>query len=63
MIFKNSTKIKLGAQNCWYEDEGSFTREISPRDLKEIGCKYLEIDLQRCYLQKVFQTGFLGLDI
>jgi triosephosphate isomerase len=40
-IFGNS--IKLGAQNCWHEDEGSFTGEISPRDLKEIGCKYVEV--------------------
>ena len=38
-----SEKIKIGAQNCCWEDEGAFTGEVSPRDLKEIGCTYVEI--------------------
>lgn len=34
------TKIKLGAQNMHYTDEGAFTGEISPVMLKEIGVDY-----------------------
>lgn len=35
------TKIKLGAQNCYFEDQGAFTGEISPIMLKEAGCSYV----------------------
>ena len=39
--FKN-TKIHVGGQNCHYiKDYGSFTGSISPKMLKEIGCKYV----------------------
>lgn len=34
------TKIKIGAQNMHYDDEGAFTGEISPVMLKEIGVDY-----------------------
>lgn len=37
---KNS-KIKLGAQNMHYAEDGAFTGEISPRMLKELNCKYV----------------------
>lgn len=37
------TKIKLGAQNCYFEDQGAFTGEISPVMLKEAGCSYVII--------------------
>jgi len=33
--------IKLGAQNMYYEDEGAFTGEISPKMLKSAGCTYV----------------------
>lgn len=33
--------LTLGAQNCFYEDEGAFTGEISPKMLKNLGCKYV----------------------
>jgi triosephosphate isomerase len=33
--------IELGAQNMYYEDEGAFTGEISPKMLKSAGCKYV----------------------
>lgn len=33
-----STNIKVGAQNCFYENEGAFTGEISPQTLFTIGC-------------------------
>ena len=39
--FKN-TKIYIGGQNCHHiEDYGSFTGSISPKMLKELGCKYV----------------------
>ena len=39
--FKN-TKIYVGGQNCHYiKDYGSFTGSISPKMLKELGCKYV----------------------
>ncbi len=35
------TKIKLGAQNMYFEDGGAFTGEISPSMLKGAGCEYV----------------------
>jgi triosephosphate isomerase len=35
------SRIGLGAQNCYWEDRGAFTGEVSPRFIKEIGCKYI----------------------
>lgn len=37
------SKIALGAQNCYWEDQGAFTGEISIPMLKEAGCKYVII--------------------
>ncbi|HPN96478.1 MAG TPA: triose-phosphate isomerase [Candidatus Moranbacteria bacterium] len=34
-------KVKLGAQNMFPQREGSFTGEISPAMLKNIGCEYV----------------------
>ena len=36
-----SSKIALGAQNVFYEDNGSFTGEISTAMLKDAGCRYV----------------------
>jgi triosephosphate isomerase len=33
--------IKLGAQNCFWENSGPFTGEISPLMLKNLGCQYV----------------------
>lgn len=33
--------IKLGAQNCFWENSGPFTGEISPLMLKNFGCQYV----------------------
>ena len=33
--------IKLGAQNCFWEERGAFTGEISPLMLKDLRCKYV----------------------
>ncbi len=34
------SKIKLGAQDVFWESQGSFTGEIQPEVLSEVGCKY-----------------------
>jgi len=33
--------LNFGAQNCFWEDKGAFTGEISPAQLKEIGANYV----------------------
>lgn len=35
--------FKLGSQNCFWEEKGAFTGEISPLMLKDLGCKYVII--------------------
>lgn len=35
--------IKVGAQNCYYQEKGAYTGEISASMLSEIGCKYVII--------------------
>jgi len=35
--------FKLGAQNCFWEEKGAFSGEISPLMLKNLGCKYVII--------------------
>lgn len=37
----SGTQIALGAQNMFWEDEGAFTGEISPKMLLALGCKYV----------------------
>ncbi len=37
------TKIKLGAQNIFWEEEGAYTAEISASMLKSAGCEYVII--------------------
>ncbi len=39
-IFKD-TGFKMGALDCFWEDKGSYTGEISPFYLKQIGCEYV----------------------
>ncbi len=39
VVIKGSV-IKLGAQNCWYEEKGAYTGEISVEMLKSVGCEY-----------------------
>ncbi len=36
-----NTELKIGAQDCFWEERGAFTGEISPLFLKEIGCSYV----------------------
>ena len=35
--------VKLAAQNCYPEDTGAFTGEVSPTLLKDAGCEYVII--------------------
>ncbi len=35
--------VKIGGQNCFFEQKGAFTGEISPVMLKNIGCGYVII--------------------
>ncbi len=42
-IISRSKLLKLGTQNCWHEDRGPYTGEVSPVDLKEIGCTYVMV--------------------
>jgi triosephosphate isomerase len=36
-------KVSVGGQNCFWEDKGSYTGEISPLMLKNFGCEYVII--------------------
>ncbi len=38
-----SPKLKYGSQNSGWQDEGSFTGEVSPAHLKDSGCTYIEL--------------------
>jgi triosephosphate isomerase len=35
------SQISFGAQDCFWEDSGAFTGEISPSMLKDLGCEYV----------------------
>ncbi|MCM8779817.1 MAG: triose-phosphate isomerase [Candidatus Omnitrophica bacterium] len=37
------SNIQLGAQDCYFQDEGAFTGEVSPLMLKDAGCRYVII--------------------
>ena len=38
-----TSNIVLGAQNCYWLDEGAFTGEVSPKMVKDAGCLYVII--------------------
>lgn len=42
-IYLSLLKGKLGAQNCFYEDKGAYTGEVSASMLKGLGCEYVII--------------------
>lgn len=35
--------VRIGAQNCFYEQKGAYTGEVSPLMLKDMGCEYVII--------------------
>ncbi|MBU6338926.1 MAG: triose-phosphate isomerase [Rickettsiales bacterium] len=40
-IILNERPVRLGAQDCHYQDSGSFTGDISATMIKKIGCEYV----------------------
>jgi triosephosphate isomerase len=38
---KISKKLILGAQDCFWQESGAFTGEVSPAMLKNLGCQYV----------------------
>lgn len=42
-ILNTKYNIQLGAQDCFWEEKGAFTGEISPLMLKDLGCQYVII--------------------
>lgn len=49
-----NTAILAGAQNCFWEDVGAFTGEISPRELRCAGCGFVIVghSERRTYFQE-----------
>lgn len=37
------SRIKVAAQDCYWEEEGAFTGEVSPKLLKDAGCSHVII--------------------
>ncbi|MFH1611871.1 MAG: triose-phosphate isomerase [bacterium] len=37
----NNPTIKIGAQDCHWENKGTFTGAVSPAMIKDLGCKYV----------------------
>jgi triosephosphate isomerase len=50
--------LKLGGQDCYSEEKGAFTGEISPSMLKDLGCEYVIIghSERRKYQQETDET-------
>ena len=42
-LFSLGSGLKLGAQDCFWEEKGAYTGEISPLMLKNLGCRYVII--------------------
>jgi triosephosphate isomerase len=38
---KAAKNLKLGAQNCFFKNKGPFTGEVSPAQIKSLGCQYV----------------------
>ncbi|MGK4179840.1 triose-phosphate isomerase [Lapidilactobacillus dextrinicus] len=43
MAFAKDSDLKVAAENCYFEDEGAFTGETSPKALSEMGVNYVVI--------------------
>jgi triosephosphate isomerase len=43
IINKTNSDLKIGAQDCCWEDFGAFTGEVSPMHLKDLGASYVEL--------------------
>jgi triosephosphate isomerase len=40
---KSATKVTVGAQNAYSEEQGSYTGEVSAKSLKDLGCTHVII--------------------
>ena len=54
----SGTKIALAAQDCYWEDKGAFTGEVSPSMLRDVGCRYVIIghSERRAYFGETDET-------
>lgn len=43
VAFAKNSELKTAAENCYFEDEGAFTGETSPKVLSEMGIDYVVI--------------------
>ena len=43
VFFQKSRVFKLGAQNCFWENKGAYTGEVSPSMARDTGCEYVII--------------------
>lgn len=43
ILRQEAPSIRLGAQDCFWEDNGAYTGEISPSVLRSIGCSLVEL--------------------
>ena len=52
------TRIALAAQDCFWEEQGAFTGEISPPMLQDVGCRYVIIghSERRAYFGETDET-------
>lgn len=41
IFLKKGINYELGAQNCFHENSGAYTGEVSPKMLKKIGIRYI----------------------
>src|SRR5262245_37516834 len=67
------SSVLLGAQDCYYEAEGAFTGEVSPKMLLDVGCRYVLLghserrrilgESSQLIHQKVFKALELGLKV
>jgi triosephosphate isomerase len=42
-LARSAPTIRLGAQDCFWEDRGAYTGEVSPAVLKSLGCSIVEL--------------------
>ncbi|RFU30115.1 hypothetical protein B7463_g6209, partial [Scytalidium lignicola] len=42
-VLKDVPSVIFGAQDCFWEDRGAYTGEVSPRTLKSLGCSLVEL--------------------
>jgi len=42
-LLKPSSFLEIGAQDCFWEEKGAYTGEISPKQLPDLNCKYVII--------------------